>query len=81
MTTAYTVLVLIFLPLIIMLIKNWRQTIFRKRVAQALQNFQQATQAQIEEYFISKKWSIPPPKKLGSFIILIFLINFISKVL
>ena len=55
----YIPLVVLVALLIVWLVKNWRQTIFRKRVAQALQNFQENTQAQIKDYFRSKKWRIP----------------------
>ncbi len=59
MTTAYVVLALICLPSIVILINNWRQAILKRRVAQALQNFGDDTQAQIEGYFKSKGWRIP----------------------
>lgn len=59
MTLFYALLFLIGGAPIIMLVKNWRQAILRSRVAQALQNFQENTQAQIEDYFKSKKWPIP----------------------
>ncbi|PIR92222.1 hypothetical protein COU01_02955 [Candidatus Falkowbacteria bacterium CG10_big_fil_rev_8_21_14_0_10_44_15] len=66
MKWVYIPLLVLIAVLLVWLVKNWRQTIFRKRVVQALQNFQQATQAEIENYFRGQKWPTPPPKKFGT---------------